>query len=188
MATKRYPLTAVRRFRERLRTMAGERLAASLRAMVAVEEAIREIRDRLTVTHEAQTRAAARIFDVGDEGPVAMRRIQREHAEIEQRRLAIRELNQALEGRESELARARERVGEARVALTEAARAVEVLEKHHERWCQEQRRLRLKAEARRRGELSTALWVRRQLGRQLGQQVGQQVESGLGEQVAKEAS
>lgn len=161
MAAARYPLAAVRRFRERQRDMAGEQLAVCLRSMAAVEEALARLHAEIDETHAEQTRASGRIFAAGEGGPVAVRGMQREQEEIEYRRQVLRDLKQAVEGRQSELKRARERVREARLALAEAARAVEVLEKHHERWRREQRRQRLRAEQKRRGELATALWLRR---------------------------
>lgn len=155
-----YPLAAVLRFRERRRELARECLARELArhtaAVHALEAAERILTRRITERDEAE----AELFTTA--GPTTLR-----VAEIQRRASAVDALREHVERdraevtyREHELHAAQRAVAEAQVAVIEASRQVEAIEKHRERWRAALLRAGKRQEARLLSEISLNAFTR----------------------------
>lgn len=161
MGQKDYRLEAVGKVRERAKQERAQAVAERRKQLGEAEAELARRQAEVARCREQQETERARMWEEAREGTAASRLVEhREH--LAELRSLEEELTRAVGEQEGKVARCEAEVERALDALREASKEVRVIEKHRERWEEEQRREAVRREQKLDDELASILYERRE--------------------------
>jgi flagellar biosynthesis chaperone FliJ len=150
----KYPLLAAKRVRGTAKDEAARLLSERRLELAEEEEKLRRLEMRRAVLAQEFETASESLFET-DSGVLDVGEIDRRRGAIQFLGSRVKDCNDEVASQEDHARLAQERVDEALDALVEAARDLEVIEKHEGEWLAERRREGKRREERELQELST---------------------------------
>jgi flagellar biosynthesis chaperone FliJ len=152
----RYPLAAVLEQRTALKKNRARRLALALGAAEDAKRGVQEAEQAKAHLEADREARAAHLYDPDPSGMISLPLVHRRTEEVKNLDGRIAAAAQSLEQAKTALAQAEAAAEAARLALTEADRDLQIVEKHHEGWLAALRREKNRLEERQAEEVVLA--------------------------------